>query len=145
MLLDRRHLIIVYVLTTGVAPYLLSEFYTLHKFPWVGPALDVLLALAIASFLAQLFYNHRFLEIKPVGNVLWSTASSFLSMVLSYHLMRVIIDYMLYLDEEKTPLGWSWKYWWYMLLAHAILLSTFTLLISLLRSKVKFLQEDMEQ
>lgn len=73
----------------------------------------------ILYFLILNIYLHRKKYIKVI---LYSIVTAILSFVLAYITLGTIMSYLHYLDQQRTPLGWSLNYQWFSMIFLSIYL-----------------------
>jgi len=72
--------------------------------------------------LVFIIYNYRFLSFGLIKNPIYSSIVIAATIIHAFFINRWLISFMLYLDEGRTPLGWTFNYTWFTLLIFGVLL-----------------------
>lgn len=74
-------------------------------------------------------FNYRILRLPWSRNILYSVPAILVSLILAIIICGAMIAIMLAIDQQRTPLGWTFNYTWFSLLIFGILLVVTTELI----------------
>ena len=82
-----------------------------------------------------IFFNYRVLHLKLIKNIIYSILTIISTFYLSFIINGLIIFLMIKVDNERTPLGWTFNYTWFSLVIFGLLLVISTELVGIRISK----------